>query len=86
MPACILLFRIRKLILPLPWFILWLLLSPFVLIGWFFGNIGLIIDPDSYPMRAASESWRILHLLMSLHGTEVKVDTTSNEHILLKFI
>jgi hypothetical protein len=85
MPACILLFRIRKLILPLPWFILWLLLAPIVLIGWFLGNIGLIFDPDNYPLKAASESWRLLMLLMSLHGTEVKVDTNA-EHIQLKFI
>jgi len=85
MPACILLLKIRKFILPIPWFILWLMLAPFVLIGWFLGNIGLIFDPDNYPLKAASESWRFLLLLMSLHGTEIKVDT-DEEHILLKFI
>ncbi len=85
MPACILLFRIRNFFIPLPWFLVWCLLAPFVLLGWFVGNIGLIFDPDSYPMKVASQSWRVLMLLMGLHGTEVKVNT-DEENILIKFI
>ncbi len=85
MPACILLFRIKNFFIPLPWFLVWCLGAPFVLIGWFVGHIGLIFVPDSYPMRAASESWRILMLLMCLHGTEVNVNTV-NDKILIKFI
>jgi hypothetical protein len=85
MPACILLLRIKNFFIPLPWFLVWCLGAPFVFLGWFVGNIGLIFDPDSYPMRAASESWRVLLLLMNLHGTEVKVDTGA-ENILIKFI
>lgn len=85
MPACILLLRIKNIIIPLPWFIIWVLLAPFVLIGWFVGNIGLIFDPDSFIMKTASQSWRILMFLMGLHGTEVKVNTTE-ENILIKFI
>ncbi|NOQ21995.1 MAG: hypothetical protein GQ565_05005 [Candidatus Aegiribacteria sp.] len=85
MPACILLLRIRKFLIPLPWFLVWCALAPFVLLGWFVGHIGLIFDPDSYPMRAASQSWRILMLLMDLHGTEVEVNT-DEENILIKFI
>ncbi len=85
MPACILLLRIRKFFIPLPWFLLWLLLAPFVLLGWFVGNIVLIFDPDNYPMKAARESWRVLLLMMGLHGTEVKVNT-NDENILIKFI
>ena len=85
MPACILLFRIRKFFIPLPWFLLWLILAPFAFLGWFAGHIGLIFDPDSHPMKAASECWRILLLMMSLHGTEVNVNT-DEENILIKFI
>ena len=85
MPACILLLRIKKFFIPLPWFLIWCLGAPFVLLGWFVGHIGLIFAPDSYPMRAASESWRVLMLLMNLHGTEVKVDTGA-ENISIKFI
>ncbi len=85
MPACILLFRIKNFFIPLPWFLVWCLGAPFVLIGWFVGHIGLIFDPDSYPMRAASESWRILMLLMRLHGTEINVKTAKDK-ILIKFI
>jgi len=85
MPACILLFRIRNFFIPLPWFLIWCLMAPFVLLGWFVGHIGLIFDPDSYPMKVASQSWRFLMLLMGLHGTEVKVDTVA-ENILIKFI
>lgn len=85
MPACILLLRIRNFFIPFPWFIIWVFLLPFVLLGWFAGNIGLIFNPDSYFMKAASQSWRFLMLLMHLHGTEVKVNT-SEENILIKFI
>jgi len=85
MPACILLLKIRKFLIPLPWFIIWLALSPFALLGWFFGNIGLIFKPDNYSMRAASESWRVLLLLMTLHGLEVNVNS-NDENILVKFI
>lgn len=85
MPACILLLRIRKFFIPLPWFLVWLLLSPFILLVWFAGHLGLIFDPDSYPMKAASQSWRFLMLLMCLHGTEVNVNTVE-ENILIKFI
>lgn len=85
MPACILLLRIKNFFIPLPWFISWVLLAPFVLIGWFAGNIGLIFDPDSYFMKAASQSWRVLILLMRLHGTEIKVKS-HEDNILIKFI
>ena len=85
MPACILLFRIKNILIPLPWFLLWFFLAPFAFLGWFAGHVGLIFDPDSYVMRAASECWRILLLMMNLHGTEVKVDT-NEENILIKFI
>ena len=85
MPACILLLRIRNFVIPLPWFLVWCLMAPFVLLGWFVGNIWLIFDHDSYPMKVASQSWRVLMLLMGLHGTEVKVNTDT-ENILIKFI
>lgn len=85
MPAWILLFRIRKFIIPLPWFLVWLLLAPFILLAWFAGHLWLIFDPDSYPMRLASQSWRFLILIMCLGGTEVRIDTDT-ENILISFI
>jgi len=85
MPACILLLRIRNFNIPLPWFIVWIILSPFVFLGWLAGSVALIFDPDSYPMMVARESWRILVLLAGLHGTEVRVNS-KKESILIKFI
>ncbi len=85
MPACILLFRIRNIIIPFPWFVVWIILSPFVFLGWLAGSIALKLNPDSYSMIVARESWRILILMAGLHGTEVKV-STNKENILIKFI
>lgn len=85
MPATILLLKIGKVPVPLPWFIIWLLALPFAILGWLVGNIGLVFFPRSYSMLAASQLWRVVLLMMSVHGMKVHVDT-EQEEVLLQFI
>lgn len=85
MPAWILLLKIRKLCLPLPWFLFWIVLAPFVLIATLTGNLARLLGISGYPLRVMSESWRMLMMLTCLHGTEVSVNT-SEENILIRFI
>lgn len=85
MPAWILIFRIRNLLIPLPWFLLWIILAPFVLIASIIGNLCRMIGLKTFVFTILSESWRFLILIMCLHGTEVSVNS-ENENILLKFI
>ncbi|MBD3276748.1 MAG: hypothetical protein GF388_00460 [Candidatus Aegiribacteria sp.] len=83
MPAMLMLLRIKKVIIPIPWFLLWLLLLPFALLGWLIGHTGLIADPDNRWLRAASEFWRVPLLLMSMHGLEVRV-RSKEDNVLIK--
>ncbi len=85
MPAMIMILKIGKVTVPLPWFLLWLLALPLAVLGWLVGNIGLVFFPESYSMRAASLSPRVVMLLLSLHGLELKVDSSS-ENVLIQFI
>ncbi|OPL18909.1 MAG: hypothetical protein AVO35_02975 [Candidatus Aegiribacteria sp. MLS_C] len=84
-PAMILLLRIGRVPVPLPWFIIWLLALPFAILGFLAGNIGLLFSPGSYAMLAASQMWRVVLLMMSVHGMKVHVDT-ADEQVLLQFI
>lgn len=85
MPALLLLLRVKRFLIPLPWFLLWLFLAPFALLGWLVGNTGLIFFPGSRTLKLLAESWRAVLLLMSLHGTEVRVDS-ADANVLVKFI
>lgn len=85
MPAFILLLRIRKAVIPLPWFLVWLLAAPFALAGWLAGNIGLIFFPESFVMRALSQAWRLVLFIMTMHGTEVRIES-EEENLLIEFI
>ncbi|MCD4849049.1 MAG: hypothetical protein K8R76_12780 [Candidatus Aegiribacteria sp.] len=85
MPAWILLLRIRNFPIPIPWFIIWILLLPFILITSMIGYLARISGFGNYIFRLLSESWRILMLIICLHGTEVRVNT-GEEDILFKFI
>ncbi len=85
MPAWILLLRIRNFMIPIPWFIIWILPLPLILITSIVGYLARLSGLNNYIFSLLSESWRILMLIMCLHGIEVRVDT-DEENILLKFI
>jgi hypothetical protein len=85
MPAFLLILRIGKVTVPLPWFLIWLLAIPFAILGWFVGNIALFFFPDSYFMRAAANAWRAVLCVMFIGGLKVKVDS-SEEKVLVQFI
>ncbi|MFO8183923.1 MAG: hypothetical protein R6U39_07085 [Candidatus Aegiribacteria sp.] len=85
MPAFILLLRIKKVVIPLPWFLVWLLAAPFALAGWLLGNMGLIFFPGSYAMRVLSQAWRLVLFIMTMHGTEIRIES-KEEDLLIEFI
>lgn len=86
MPAWLFILRIGKYPVPLPWFLLWLLLSPFVLLAVMVGTVGRFLGSKAYPIRVMSESWRVLLLITCLHGLLVDVVTGSDQRIQLRFI
>jgi hypothetical protein len=84
MPALLLVLRIGRIVLPLPWFILWLILLPFVPLAWLTGLIGsLFSDRDVFRFLMAAP-W-VYWMLIALHGTEVRIES-QRENILVKFI
>ncbi len=84
MPAVLLLLRIGRVVVPLPWFILWLILLPFVPLAWLVGLIGsLFSDRDVFRFLMVAP-W-VYWMLISLHGTEVRIES-GKENILIKFI
>ncbi|MCK5065593.1 MAG: hypothetical protein KAQ97_09935 [Candidatus Fermentibacteraceae bacterium] len=85
MPAWILLLKIRNFMIPIPWFIVWILPLPIILITSIFGYLARLSGLKNYIFRLLSESWRVLMLIICLHGIEVRVDT-EEESILIKFI
>ncbi|MCK4671939.1 MAG: hypothetical protein KAT47_05285 [Candidatus Aegiribacteria sp.] len=85
MPAWILLLRIRNFLIPIPWCIVWILPLPFILITSLVGYLARLSGLKNYTFRLLSESWRVLMLIICLHGIEVRVDTFDT-NILLKFI
>jgi hypothetical protein len=86
MPAWLFILRIGKFPVPLPWFLLWLLLSPFVLLAVIVGTAGRLLGSKAYPIRVMRESWRVLLLITCLHGLLVDVVTGSDQRIRLRFI
>jgi hypothetical protein len=85
MPAFILLLKVKRVVIPLPWFIIWLLAIPFALLGWLVGSMALVFFPRSYAMLAASQAWRVVLLMMRMQGIRVHVDT-EDEEVLVQFI
>lgn len=82
MPAFFLLLRIGRVILPLPWFVFWLLLLPLVPLAMMaspfvrdreYGNI----------MRNAHLAWWIM---VALHGLKVDVNSKDGESVYLSFV
>ncbi len=85
MPAFILLLKVKRVVIPLPWFIIWLLAIPFAFLGWLVGSVALFFFPRSYAMLAASQAWRVVLMMMRMHGIRVHVDT-EDEEVLVQFI
>jgi hypothetical protein len=84
MPAILLLLRIGRVTVPLPWFLIWLVLLPFVPLAWLVGMIGSIFsDVDLFRFLTAAPL--VYWLLVSLHGTELRV-SGSRDNVLVKFI
>ncbi len=82
MPAFFLILRIRRFLLPLPWFIFWLLLLPFVPLAMIaapffrnqeYGNI----------MRNAHLAWWVM---VALHGLKVDVNSKDGDSVYLSFV
>ena len=82
MPAFFLLVRIKRFVLPLPWFPFWLILLPFVplaiLISPFFAreNYGRVLQ------NAHLAWWAVT----ALHGLKVAVDSSDGDRIFLSFV
>jgi hypothetical protein len=68
MPAFLLILRTGRMIIPLPWFLVWLILLPFGILAWLAGLIASLFS-RKWEFRALTQALRVLHLLMSLSGT-----------------
>ncbi|PIE52568.1 hypothetical protein CSA37_06000 [Candidatus Fermentibacteria bacterium] len=82
MPAFFLLIKIRKVIIPLPWFILWLLLLPLI-------PVAILISPffreAEYRviLRNAHLAW---WTTAALHGLKIDVNSKDGETVFLSFV
>ena len=86
MPAWIVVLWIGKIPLPLPWFLLWIILLPLILLAMIAGTLARLVDSCSRWGEAMQESWRILLLLICLHGLKVDVRSADDMKIGLRFI
>lgn len=86
MPALILILRIGGVPLPLPWFLLWIILLPFVLLAMIAGTMARLVDSCSRWARMMQESWRLFAMVICLHGLQVDVRTGDDMKIGLRFI
>lgn len=82
MPAFFLLVRIKKIIIPILWFPIWLLLLPFVLLAFlvspfFYGTSYRHILQNGYI------GWL---LLVNLHGLKVDINSKNDDRIFLSFV
>lgn len=82
MPAFFLLLRIQKVLLPLPWFVFWLLLLPFV-------PLAIIVSPffrkkeyGNILMNAHIAWW----VMVALHGLKVDINSKNGDRVYLSFI
>jgi len=82
MPAFFLLMRIKKFVVPLPWFIFWLILLPLV-------PIAVIVSPFlrnrelGSIMKNAHLAWWVL---VALHGLKVDVNSKNGDRVFLSFV
>ena len=82
MPAFFLLIRMGRLILPLPWFVFWLLLLPLV-------PLAIIVSPffrSRYYGRVLQNAHLAWWAVMALHGLKVDVNSRDGHGIYLAFV
>jgi len=82
MPAFFLLLRIGCFVIPLPWFVLWLMLLPFV-------PLAIILSPF-FSRKHYGKVLQNAHLawwcLTALHGLRVDVNGRNKENIYFSFV
>ncbi len=82
MPAFFLIVKVGKVPIPLPWFLLWLLLIPLV-------PLAILISPflprsdQRKLLRNAHLAWWII---VSLHGLKVDVNSRDDHGVYLSFV
>ena len=82
MPAFFLLIRIGRIIIPLPWFVFWLLLLPFV-------PLAVLISPffsrKDYGrvLQNAHLAWWVV---AALHGLKLDINSRDGQQIYLSFV
>ncbi len=82
MPAFLLLVKIKKVVIPFPWFLLWILLLPFV-------PIAIIISPF-FRRKEYGNILKNAHLvwwaMAGLHGLTVDVNSKKGDSVFLSFV
>ncbi len=82
MPAFLLIFGIKKVKIPFPWFLIWLLLLPLVpvaiLISPFFRK-----KPYGKILQNAHLGWWVL---VNFHGLKIDINSKSNDRIYLSWV
>jgi len=86
MPAWLFILRIGGCPVPLPWCLFWLLAMPFVLLTTLVGAAAGLAGVDTRPIRFLRGSWRVLMLLICLHGLRIDVIPTDSRRVQLQFI
>lgn len=74
MPAFLLILRMGWMVIPLPWFLVWLILLPLGILAWLVGLIASLFS-SKWEFRALTQALRVLYLLMSLSGTRCDVSS-----------
>ncbi len=82
MPAFLLLIKIQKVIIPIPWVLFWILLLPFV-------PIAMLISPF-FARKECGNILRNAHLawwvMVGLHGLKVDVNSKKGDSVFLSFV
>lgn len=88
MPALLLVLRIGRMPFPVPfpWFLVWVPLLPFALLGQAAGSVASVFNGKrSTALAALAGSMRIWGLVTCLHGLEVMV-RSSEDNLVFRFI
>ncbi|MBN2053633.1 hypothetical protein JW905_01845 [bacterium] len=72
-PAWILLVRVRRLVIPLPWFLVWMLLALVTPVLMVVGYVGGRREPENEVYRLLRQGYVLLSLVMFLHGADIAV-------------
>ena len=84
MPAVLLILRIGRVVVPLPWFLFWVILLPFVPLAWLIGLMGSLFSERDLFRFLVIAPWAYC-VLLCLHGTELRIESR-NANVLVRFI